>query len=210
MPIYLIDHPYAQHVLTKLRDKRTSSLEFRKSLVKLGRIMGYEIAKTFPRREILIETPLGEAKGVVLDDLDKVVIVEVLRAAMPLVEGLLKAFPEARIGVIAAKRREEGGSIDVDIYYSRIPDVNGAVVLLADPMLATGTTMSSAIREVLRRGTPKRLLTASVISTPIGIERVLSTYPQAEIFTVAIDEVLNRDGFIVPGLGDAGDRAFGG
>ncbi|MEZ0248676.1 MAG: uracil phosphoribosyltransferase [Thermoproteus sp.] len=210
MPVHLVDHPYAQHVLTKLRDKRTSSLEFRKSLVKLGRIMGYEIAKTFPKREVTIETPLGEAKGVVLDDLDKVVIVEVLRAAMPLVEGLLKAFPEARIGVVAAKRREEGGAIDVDIYYSRIPDVNGSVVLLADPMLATGTTMSSAVREVLRRGAPKRLLTASVISTPVGIERVLSAYPQAEIFTVAIDEILNKDGFIVPGLGDAGDRAFGG
>ncbi len=210
MPVYIIDHPYAQHVLTKLRDVRTSSLEFRKGLVKLGRIIGYEIAKTFPRREVVVRTPLGEAKGLVLEDLDKVIIVEILRAAMPLVEGLLKAFPEARIGVIAAKRREEGGIIDVDIYYARIPDVENSIVIVADPMLATGVTLSSAIKEVLKRGIPKRLLTISVISTPVGIERVLSTYPNAEIYTVAIDEVLNKDGFIVPGLGDAGDRAFGG
>lgn len=210
MPVYIIDHPYAQHVLTKLRDVKTSSLEFRKGLVKLGRIVGYELAKTFPKREVVIRTPLGEAKGLVLEDLDKVVIVEVLRAAMPLVEGLLKAFPEAKIGVVAAKRREEGGVIDVDIYYTRIPEVNGHVVVVADPMLATGATLSSAIREVLKRGSPKRLIAVSVIATPVGIERVLSTCPSAEVYAVAIDEVLNKDGFIVPGLGDAGDRAFGG
>ncbi|AEA12136.1 uracil phosphoribosyltransferase [Thermoproteus uzoniensis 768-20] len=209
MPVYIIDHPYAQHVLTKLRDKNTNSLEFRKGLVKLGRIMGYEIAKRFPRREVVVQTPLGEARGLVLEDLDKVVIVEVLRAAMPLVEGLLKAFPEAKIGVIAARRREEGGAIGVDVYYVRLPEVEGSVVLMADPMLATGVTMASAIREVLGRGSPKRLMVASVIATPMGVERVLSTYPQAEIYAVAIDEVLNKNGFIVPGLGDAGDRAFG-
>ncbi len=209
MPVFIVDHPYAQHVLTKLRDVRTSSLEFRKGLVKLGRILGYEIAKTFPKRGVVVHTPLGEAKGIVLDDLDRVIIVEVLRAAMPLVEGLLKAFPEAKIGVIAAKRREEGGTIGVDVYYTRVPSVDNHVVIVADPMLATGVTLSSAIREVLKRGNPKRLITVSVIATPIGIERVLSTYPSAEIYTVAIDEILNKEGFIVPGLGDAGDRAFG-
>ena len=209
MPVYLIDHPYAQHVLTKLRDRSTASLEFRKGLVRLGRIMGYEVARRFPKREAVVRTPLGEARGIVLEDLDRVVIVEVLRAAMPLVEGLLKAFPEARIGVIAAKRREEGGAVSVDVYYVRIPDVEGSVVLIADPMLATGVTMASAIREVLKRGTPKRLLVASVIATPMGIERVLAAYPHAEIYAVAIDEFLDKNGFIVPGLGDAGDRAFG-
>lgn len=211
MPVSLIDHPYAHHVLTRLRDVSTQSLEFRKGLVKLGRIMGYEIARTFPKREVEARTPLGVAKGILLEDLDKVVIVEVLRAAMPLVEGLLKAFPEAKIGVVAAKRREEGeGEIDVDIYYVRLPEVEGKVVIAADPMLATGVTMKAVLGEVLKRGRPRRLLIASVIATPIGIERVLSAYPNAEIFAVAIDEELNRQGFIVPGLGDAGDRAFGG
>ncbi|CCC81623.1 uracil phosphoribosyltransferase [Thermoproteus tenax] len=210
MPVHIIDHPYAQHILTRLRDANTASLEFRKGLVRLGRIVGYEIARTFPKRVVKVRTPLGEAEGLVLEDLDKVVIVEVLRAAMPLVEGLLKAFPEAKIGVVAARRREEGGKIGVDVFYSRIPRVDGQVVILADPMLATGTTMAAAIGEVLKSGVPKRLITVSVISTPVGIERVLSSYPTAEVFTVAIDEVLNSDGFIVPGLGDAGDRAFGG
>jgi uracil phosphoribosyltransferase len=209
MPVYLIDHPYAQHVLTKLRDRSTASLEFRKGLVRLGRIMGYEVARRFPKREVAVRTPLGEARGIVLEDLDRVVIIEVLRAAMPLVEGLLKAFPEARIGVIAARRREEGGTVSVDVYYVRIPDVEGSVVLIADPMLATGVTMASAIREVLKRGTPKRLLVTSVIATPMGVERVLAAYPHAEIYAVAIDEFLDKNGFIVPGLGDAGDRAFG-
>lgn len=210
MPVILIDHPYAQHILTKLRDASTNSLEFRKGLVRLGRIMGYEIAKTFPRREVDVRTPLGIAKGIVLEGLDDVVIVEILRAAMPLVEGLLKAFPNARIGVIAAKRREERGRIGVDIYYVKLPEVDGRVVIVADPMLATGSTLSAAIAEVLKRGRPSRLLTASIIATPMGIERVLATYPSAEVFAVAIDEELDDRGFIVPGLGDAGDRAFGG
>ncbi|MFB6489784.1 MAG: uracil phosphoribosyltransferase [Thermoproteus sp. AZ2] len=210
MPITLIDHPYAQHILTRLRDAKTDSLEFRKGLVRLGRIMGYEIAKAFPKRVVEVRTPLGVARGVVLEGLDDVVIVEILRAAMPLVEGLLKAFPNAKIGVIAARRREERGQIGVDIYYVKLPEVEGKVVIMADPMLATGSTLSAAIAEVLKRGKPHRLLTVSVIATPVGIERVLGTYPSAEVFTVAIDEELDDRGFIVPGLGDAGDRAFGG
>jgi uracil phosphoribosyltransferase len=108
MPVKIIDHPYAQHLLTRLRDKSTASVEFRKGLVRLGRIVGYELVKTFPVRTVDVETPLGVARGVEIVGLDRVVIVEVLRAAMPFVEGLLKAFPQARLGVVAARRREEG------------------------------------------------------------------------------------------------------
>ncbi|MEZ0318720.1 MAG: uracil phosphoribosyltransferase [Pyrobaculum sp.] len=208
MPVKIIDHVYAQYLLTKLRDKSTSGIEFRKGLVRLGRIIGYELVKTFPTRQVEVETPLGRAVGVDIVGLDRVVIVQILRAAMPLVEGLVKAFPLARLGVVAAKRREEEGVVDVDIYYSKIPKIDGDVVIVADPMLATGITMTKTIEEVYKSGTPGRLLVVSAIATPVGIARVLSKFPNAEIYTVAIDPVLNDKAFIVPGLGDAGDRAF--
>lgn len=121
MPVKIIDHVYAQHLLTRLRDKSTAGIEFRKGLVRLGRIVGYELVKTFPVRAVEVETPLGRATGVEIVGLDKVVIVQILRAAMPFVEGLLKAFPRAKLGVVAARRKEEGGVIDVDIFYSKIP-----------------------------------------------------------------------------------------
>ncbi|MEM1598095.1 MAG: uracil phosphoribosyltransferase [Pyrobaculum sp.] len=208
MPVKIIDHVYAQYLLTKLRDKSTSGIEFRKGMVRLGRIIGYELVKTFPTRPVEVETPLGRAVGIDIVGLDRVVIVQILRAAMPLVEGLIKAFPLAKLGVVAAKRREEGGVVDVDIFYSKIPKIDGDVVIVADPMLATGITMTKAIEEVYKAGAPGRLLVVSVIATPVGIARVLSKFPNAEIYAVAIDPVLNDKAFIVPGLGDAGDRAF--
>lgn len=208
MPVRIIDHVYAQHLLTKLRDKSTKGIEFRKGLVRLGRIVGYELVKTFPTRQVEVETPLGKATGVEIVGLDKVVIVQILRAAMPFVEGLLKAFPQARLGVVAARRREEGGAISVEVFYSKVPQIEGDVVIVADPMLATGGTMIKAIEEVYKAGNPQRLIVASVIATPIGVDNVLSKYPHAEIYTVAIDPALNDRAFIVPGLGDAGDRAF--
>jgi uracil phosphoribosyltransferase len=209
MPVKIIDHVYAQHLLTRLRDKSTAGIEFRKGLVRLGRIVGYELVKTFPVRTVDVETPLGVAKGVEIVGLDRVVIVEVLRAAMPFVEGLLKAFPQARLGVVTARRREEGGAIDVDIFNSKIPQISqDDIVIVADPMLATGVTMTRVIEEVYRAGMPGRLVVVSVIATPVGIGRVLSRFPEVEIYTVAIDPMLNDKGFIVPGLGDAGDRAF--
>ncbi|MGB9704978.1 MAG: uracil phosphoribosyltransferase [Pyrobaculum sp.] len=209
MPVKIIDHVYAQYLLTKLRDRRTGSIEFRKGLVRLGRIIGYELAKTFPTRYVEVETPLGRATGVDIIGLDRVVIVQVLRAAMPLVEGLIKAFPQARLGVVAARRREEGGVVGVEVFYSKIPAVEADdTVIVADPMLATGVTMSRVIEEVYKAGAPGRLVAVSVIATPVGIERVLSRWPQAEIYTVAVDPELNDRAFIVPGLGDAGDRAF--
>ncbi|AFA40786.1 uracil phosphoribosyltransferase [Pyrobaculum oguniense TE7] len=209
MPVRIIDHVYAQYLLTRLRDKNTGSLDFRKGLVRLGRIIGYELVKTFPFRYVEVETPLGRAVGVDIIGLDKVVIVQILRAAMPLVEGLVKAFPNARLGVVAARRREEEGYVDVEVFYSKMPSIGVEdTVIVADPMLATGTTMSRAIEEVFKTGTPGRLVVVSVIATPVGISRVLSRWPDTEIYTVAIDPELNDKAFIVPGLGDAGDRAF--
>lgn len=209
MPVKIIDHVYAQYLLTRLRDKSTGSLDFRKGLVRLGRVVGYELVKTFPTRVVEVETPLGRAEGVEIVGLDRVVIVQVLRAAMPLVEGLLKAFPQARLGVVAARRREEGGGVDVEVFYSKIPKIAPEdVVIVADPMLATGRTMVRAIEEVYKSGRPGRTVVVSVIATPQGVDYVLSRHPEAEIYVVAIDPALDYRAFIVPGLGDAGDRAF--
>ncbi|MEM1944934.1 MAG: uracil phosphoribosyltransferase [Nitrososphaerota archaeon] len=212
---YLVEHPYAQMVLTRMRDRSTGQIEFRKGLVKLGRLLGFEIARTFPVTKCVVTTPLGvQAEGVEIPDIDNVVLVTVLRAAMPLTEGLLKVFPTARQGVVSARRMEEtyrgGLEFDVEFTYVRIPSIRGTEILIvADPMLATGSTMLKVVSEIYKSGRPKRLLFATVISTEQAIKRVISHYPEVEIFTVSIDRKLDERGYIVPGLGDAGDRAFG-
>ena len=214
--VVVIDHPLAQDILTMLRDRNTRQIEFRKGLVRLGRLMGYEIVKSFETETVEVETPLGvKAKGVRIKDLDKVIIVQILRAAMPMVEGLLKVFPAAKIGVISARRVEEThklGSLDFDIEvgYYRIPKISrDNIVIVVDPMLATGSTILTALNLVYRHGTPKRILTVHAIGTRYAIDRVLSKYPDVDIYLVSIDPELNERGFIVPGLGDAGDRAYG-
>jgi uracil phosphoribosyltransferase len=212
--VKIIDHPLAKVILTQLRDKNTKQIGFRKGLVKLGRLIGYELIKTMKLEEFEVETPLGmKAKGFRIPDLDHIIIINVLRAATPLVEGLLKALPDARQGIVAIKRIEEKPGIEnitVQKFYVKIPTINNNdIVIVADPMLATGSTISAVISEILNVGIPKRLVVVSIISTEYGINKILKTYPQVEIVTVAIDPGLNDYGYILPGLGDAGDRAFG-
>jgi uracil phosphoribosyltransferase len=212
--VKIIDHPLAKVILTQLRDKNTKQIGFRKGLVKLGRLIGYELIKTMKLEEFEVETPLGmKAKGFRIPDLDHIIIINVLRAATPLVEGLLKALPDARQGIVAIKRIEEKPGIEnitVQKFYVKIPTINNNdIVIVADPMLATGSTISAVISEILNVGIPKRLIVVSIISTEYGINKILKTYPQVEIVTVAIDPGLNDYGYILPGLGDAGDRAFG-
>lgn len=216
--IRVVNHPYAQAVLTKLRDRRTGQIDFRKGLVRLGRVLGLELVKEFEIKEITVETPLGPAKGVAIPGMDNVVIITILRAAMPLTEGLIKVFPAARQGVVSARRVEEKGmgpgyEFEIEITYVKIPEIKHEdTVIIADPMLATGSTMVSIMDEVLKRGRAKKYFIVSVISTPVGIAKVLKKFRDIDlkIYTVAIDEVINEMGYIVPGLGDAGDRAFGG
>lgn len=215
--VKVVDHPYAQAVLTKLRDKRTGQIDFRKGLVRLGRVLGLELVKEFEVKEVTVETPLGPARGVAIPGMEHVVIVTVLRAAMPLTEGLIKIFPAARQGVVSARRVEEKGmkpgyEFEIEVSYVKIPAIKPEdTVIIADPMLATGSTMVSIMNEVLKRGRAKRYFIVSVISTPVGIAKVLEKFRDVnlKIYTVAIDEVINEMGYIVPGLGDAGDRAFG-
>ncbi len=215
--VNIIEHPLAQALLTKLRDKNTDQIEFRKGLVELGRIIGYEVVRSMEVNETEVETPLGvKAKGVIIPDLEHVVIVQVLRAAMPMAEGLVKIFERARMGVISARRLEDtykkgSLSFDVESTYVRVPKIfSDDVLIIADPMLATGSTIVTVLKSISSRGKPKRKIVATVIATEFGIERVLKEDNTSEIYTLAIDPEVNEDGYIVPGLGDAGDRAFGG
>ncbi len=213
---HLITHAMAKDTLSKIRDEKTEQVGFRKGLVKLGRICGYEIIDGAMDTEyISIDTPLTETTGERVKGLDNVVIVNVLRAATPFVEGLLKAFPRAKQGVISAGRDEEAGmnedgEFPITIDYVKLPEITDEdTVIVADPMLATGSTMCAVLEEVLReQPNPENFFVLSAVSAPDGLLHVHERFPEADLLTVSIDDHLNDDGFIVPGLGDAGDRAF--
>ncbi|MDT7888177.1 MAG: uracil phosphoribosyltransferase [Desulfurococcales archaeon] len=220
--VVVVDHPFARAILTTLRDRRTDQINFRKGLVRLGRIIGMEMTKHLDTERVYVETPLGvTAEGVRIPDMDYIVIVNILRAAMPMVEGLIKIFPSARQGIVSARRVEEKGmassyEFDVEIHYVKIPRIyERDTVIIVDPMFATGSTMVAVVNRVISGANPKRLFFATAISTPIAIERLRRYLDskdltnRSKLFTVAIDPEINEKGYIVPGLGDAGDRAFG-
>ena len=212
----VVTHSLAQHTLTDLRSVDTEQVAFRKGLVRLGRVCGYEIIDNRMATEsVPVQTPLTGTTGQRVTGLDDVVIVNVLRAATPFVEGLLKAFPAARQGVISASRNEEAGmdedgSFPISVQYVKLPEIRSEdTVIVADPMLATGSTMTTVL-ETLLEGSPEpeTLVVLSAVSALPGLERVSEAAPNAELVTVSIDDHLDDDGYIVPGLGDAGDRAF--
>ncbi|MEM4911312.1 MAG: uracil phosphoribosyltransferase [Metallosphaera sp.] len=215
MAIFLLDKPLFLHILTQLRNKDTDQIMFRKGMVRLGRLIGYEISNNLDLDIIQVTTPLGaNVKGVVIKDLENIMIINVLRAATPLVEGLLKAFPAAKQGVIAASRRESESTsppkeIEVDITYLKIPKISKEdIVIIADPMIATASTMLKVLNRVTELS-PKRIIIASIISSEYGINRIMKKFSFIDIFTVSIDPEINNSGYIIPGLGDAGDRSFG-
>ncbi len=212
---HVVTHALAKDTLSKIRDVETEQVAFRKGLVKLGRICGYEIIDGRMETEyVSIDTPLEETMGERVKGLDDVVIINVLRAATPFVEGLLKAFPRARQGVISASRdesaRKEDGSFPITVDYVKLPEITeDDTVIVADPMLATGSTMCTVLDHVLENAPePERFIVLSAVSAPDGLLRVGEQFDEVDLLTVAIDDHLDEDGFIVPGLGDAGDRAF--
>ncbi|AEM58575.1 uracil phosphoribosyltransferase [Haloarcula hispanica N601] len=212
----VVTHALARDELTRIRNVETEQVAFRKGLVRLGRICGYEIIDGRMETEYTeVQTPLTTMMGERVKGLDDVVIVNVLRAATPFVEGLLKAFPRARQGVISASRDEEAGMNDdgefpISVDYVKLPEITeDDTVIIADPMLATGSTMTTVLDYITSEKTePENLLVLAAVSAPEGIVRVSESQSDADIISVAIDDELDEDGFIVPGLGDAGDRAF--
>ncbi|WP_010478512.1 uracil phosphoribosyltransferase [Thermococcus zilligii] len=203
------DSPFIMEVLTELRDRNTDSIAFRKGLVKLGRYMGYELTKTMEVEEVEVETPLEKTKGVVVKDRRNVVIITVLRAAIPLMEGLIKVFEHARVGVVSASRGK-APKFEIEMNYIKIPDLKPEdTVIVADPMIATGSTLIKVLEEIEKYGKPKRTIVLGVLAAPEGISRIKGQFPEVEIFVAKVDRELDGKGYILPGLGDAGDRAFG-
>ena len=206
--VVVLDNPVLQDILVRLRDRRTRYPEFRRLLYRAGVHVGYELARLAPVEEAVVETPLGaEAQGLRLRSGD-VAVVAVLRAALPYAWGMLEVLEEARLGLIAARRLENGRRPGVEVSYTGLPGRAGLVVL-ADPMLATGVTLEASVRLLRERGLYGRLAVATVIATPEGVARVLRAEPEATVYALAVDEELDDRAYIVPGLGDAGDRAFG-
>ncbi|MBQ5944557.1 MAG: uracil phosphoribosyltransferase [Bacteroidales bacterium] len=204
--LHLIDHPMIQHKLTIMRKKETGSKDFRELLNEISLLMGYEITRDLPLDEIQIETPMGEMVAHRVAG-RKLAIVPILRAGLGMVDGLLTLVPVAKVGHIGLYRNEE--THQPVFYYCKLPfDIQERMVIVTDPMLATGGSASDAIGMLKEKGcTNIRLM--CLVAAPEGIKKVQVDHPDVDIYTAAIDDHLNSDAYIVPGLGDAGDRIFG-
>jgi uracil phosphoribosyltransferase len=203
--LILLKHPLITHKLTLLRRKETSTKDFRKTLEEIAGLMAYEITRDLPVRKITIETPLGicETQELAMD----VVLVPVLRAGLGMVDGISNLIPTARIGHIGMYRDHE--TLKPMTYYSKFPsNLPEAIVMVLDPMLATGGSSSDAI-SVLKEQGARTVKLVCVVGAPQGVERITRDHPDVQIYLAGLDEKLNEFGYIVPGLGDAGDRLFG-
>jgi uracil phosphoribosyltransferase len=205
MALHIIDHPLVQHKLSIMRDKETSTMKFRELLQEIAMLMGYEITRDFPLTFEEIETPLMSMRAPKIAG-KKVVIVPILRAGLGMVEGLTRLMPSARIGHIGLYRDEE--TCQPVFYYYKMPEGKERMVLLTDPMLATGGSACDAISRLKADGyTQIRLV--CLVASPQGVAKVQELHPDVDIFLASLDEGLNEKNYILPGLGDAGDRIFG-
>ena len=205
MALHLIDHPLVQHKLSIMRDKKTSTMKFRELLKEISMFMGYEITRDFPLTYEEIETPLMKMNAPKISG-KKVVIAPILRAGLGMVDGLTALMPSARIGHIGMYRDEET-CLPV-FYYYKMPADKDRMVIVTDPMLATGGSACDAIKRLKDDGyTSIRLM--SLVASPQGVKAVQEKHPDVDIYLAALDEGLNDKNYILPGLGDAGDRIFG-
>lgn len=202
-------NPLISKTIAVLRDKKTQPPEFRRQLFQLGRYLAYELAQKLPVEVKTVESPLGKAEY--LEVGKDLVILGVLRAALPMTEGVFEIFPKAQIGFISASRGsmidEKGKDFEIQNNYVKIPDCGGKIVLVVDPMLASASTMLTVIEEIKKQG-PAKIVVMSAIGTDYGIGRIKSNYLDVDIYIGVIDPILDEHGYIVPGLGDAGDRAY--
>ena len=205
MDLHIIDHPLVQHKLSIMRNKETSTMKFRALLEEIAMFMGYEITRDLPLTYEEIETPLMPMKAPKIAG-KKVVIVPILRAGLGMVDGLMKLMPSARIGHIGMYRDEETSK--PVFYYYKMPKGKDRLVLLTDPMLATGGSACDAITRLKADGyTQIRLV--CLVASPQGVKAVEEMHPDVDIYLASLDEGLNEKNYILPGLGDAGDRIFG-
>ena len=205
MALHLIDHPLVQHKLSLMRRKETSTIKFRTLLKEISMFMGYEVTRDFPLTYEEIETPLMTMNAPKLAG-KKVVIAPILRAGLGMVDGLTELIPSARIGHIGMYRDEE--TCKPVFYYYKMPADKDRLVIVTDPMLATGGSACDAITRLKDDGyTSIRLM--SLVASPQGVKTVQEQHPDVDIYLAALDEGLNERNYILPGLGDAGDRIFG-
>jgi uracil phosphoribosyltransferase len=203
--VTVITHPLVQHNLTRLRDKRTRSQEFRRVLSEVAALMLYEATRSFAVQPAAVQTPLAPARGFKLHR--EVVLVPVLRAGLGMLDSILQLIPSARVGFIGLKREET--TLRAQSYHKSLPkDLRNFEVILIDPMLATGGSAVAAMDLLAELG-GHRVRLVNLVAAPEGIRHVREHYPRLPIFTAAIDRKLNERGYILPGLGDAGDRLFG-
>ncbi len=204
--LHIIHHPLIQHKLTIMRKSSTSSKDFRQLLDEISMLMGYEVTRDLPLEEIEITTPISRTKASQIAG-KKLAIVPILRAGLGMVDGLLSLVPVARVGHIGLYRDPET-HLPVEYYCKLPPNIGNRLVIVVDPMLATGGSASDALRMLKEKGcTDIRLM--CLVAAPEGVRKVQQEHPDVKIFTAALDEKLNDHAYIVPGLGDAGDRLFG-
>ena len=203
--ITVIAHPLVQHNLARLRDRRTQPQEFRRLLGEIAALMIYEATRSFGVKPLKIQTPLESAHGFQLER--EIVLVPVLRAGLGMLDSILQLIPHALVGFIGLKREET--TLRAVFYHKSFPKNLGRFeVILIDPMLATGGSAVAALDLLVEQGA-KHIRLVNLVAAPEGIRRVRKNYPRVPIFTAAVDRQLNGKGFILPGLGDAGDRLFG-
>ena len=204
--LHVIDHPLIAHKLTIMRSKKTGSKDFRELLEEITMLMGYELTRDLPTEEITIETPITKMKAKTIAG-KKMAIVPILRAGLGMVDGLLRLVPVARVGHIGLYRDPET-HLPVEYYCKMPPDIEERFVIIVDPMLATGGSASDAITMVKEKGA-KNVALMCLVAAPEGVKKVTEDHPDVQVYSAALDERLNDHAYIVPGLGDAGDRIFG-
>ena len=204
--VHVITHPLVQHKLTMIRDKDTGPKDFRDLVEEVSVLMAYEVTRDMPLEEVEVETPICKMKSHVIAG-KKVGVVPILRAGLGMVNGVLRLIPTAKVGHIGLYR-DPDTLLPVEFYCKLPVDVEDRQIIILDPMLATGGSAAAAIAYLKRRGVNSIKLMC-LLAAPEGIELVQREHPDVEIYTAAIDEKLNSHGYIIPGLGDAGDRLFG-
>lgn len=204
--VHVIDHPLVTHKLTLMREKQTGTKDFRELLEEIAMLMTYEITRDFPLEEVEIETPVAKCREKVLAG-KKVGVIPILRAGLGMLSGIVSMIPAARVGHIGLYREPE--TLEPVEYYSKLPrDIAERTLIVCDPMLATGGSASVALSLLKAKGA-KTIILMCLVSAPEGVARVQKDHPDVPLYVAAIDEKLNEKGYIVPGLGDAGDRIFG-
>ena len=204
--VHVIDHPLVQHKVSLMRDKETGPKEFRELLNEISMLMAYEVTRDLPLKTVEIETPICRAQTQVISG-KKLAIVPILRAGLGMVDGIMSLVPAAKVGHIGLYR--DPNTLEPVEYYCKLPaDAEEREILLVDPMLATGGSASAAIGFIKKRGC-KNIKLVYLIAAPEGVAKVQADHPDVDIFIAAMDEKLNDHGYIIPGLGDAGDRLFG-